>query len=56
MCAIKYSPKEILNQDKFKTELHALINSELKFIASIASKKEVVFYDDPTNLLKLDTT
>lgn len=47
MCAVKYF-KEILVNEKFKAEVHAIVNKQLKYIASIASKKEIVFYDDPS--------
>ena len=48
MCAVKYSPKEILVNEKFKTDLHGVVNQTLKYIAGIASKNIVLFYEDPT--------
>jgi hypothetical protein len=39
LCAKKYSPKELLKNERFKTDLHALINEKLKYLASIASRK-----------------
>ena len=47
MCAIKYSPKEILVNEKFKTDLHGVVNDALKYIAGVASKKNTLFYEDP---------
>jgi hypothetical protein len=51
LCAIKYSPKELLKNERFKTDLHATINEKLKYIAGVASKKEVFFFGQP--LLKV---
>lgn len=31
LCAKKYSPKELLRNEKFKTDLHALINEKLRY-------------------------
>lgn len=39
MCATKYSPKEILINEKFKTDLHGIVNLLLKYIAGVAAKK-----------------
>jgi hypothetical protein len=39
LCSKKYSPKELLLNEKFKSDLHHLTNEKLKYLASIASKK-----------------
>ena len=33
--------------EKFKSDLHRLINDKLKFIAATASRKEYFFFRDP---------
>ena len=33
--------------EKFKHDLHALIKGKLKFIASVASKEEKFYFDNP---------
>jgi hypothetical protein len=45
--AKKYSPKELLVNEKFKSDLHRLINDKLKFIAAVASRSEKFFFRDP---------
>ena len=47
LCAKKYSPKEILSFEKFKTEFHLIINDKLKFIAGVGSKTMNFFYEEP---------
>ena len=47
MCARKYSPKELLTIEKFKTDLLALVNDKLKYTAAVASKAQPLFYEDP---------
>lgn len=41
LCAKKYSPKELLKNEKFKSDLHGLINDRLKYVAGIAARKQV---------------
>ena len=45
--AKKYSPKELLVNEKFKSDLHRLINDKLKFIAAVASRSEKFFFRNP---------
>ena len=45
LCAKKYSPKEILSDEKFKSELHLMINEKLKFVSGVASKQFNFFYE-----------
>lgn len=33
--------------EKFKTDLHGLVNDKLKYIANVASKVQNLFYEDP---------
>lgn len=47
LCSKKYSPKEILSDERFKSELHLLINDKLKFVSGIASKSFNFFYEEP---------
>jgi hypothetical protein len=47
LCSKKYSPKEILSDEKFKSELHLMINEKLKFVSGIASKQFNFFYEEP---------
>jgi hypothetical protein len=37
----------LLVNEKFKSDLHRLINDKLKFIAAVASRTEKFFFRDP---------
>lgn len=54
LCAKKYSPKEILSFEKFKSEFHLIINDKLKFIAGVGSKTMNFFYEEPTVDMRVD--
>lgn len=47
LCSKKYSPKELLKNESFKKDLHFMINDKLKYIAAIASRKEILFFSLP---------
>ena len=44
LCAKKYSPKELIKNERFKTDLHGLINKRLKEAASIAAREKPFFF------------
>ena len=46
LCAKKYSPKELIKNERFKTDLHGLINYRLKHVASIAARKHVFAFEE----------
>jgi len=47
MLSIKYSPKEIVSDTRFKKELHNLINEKLYFLAQIGSKQVNFLFNEP---------
>jgi len=48
----KYSPKEIVNDQRFRNCHHEFINEKLKYLAQFGAKQFGVFWNDPS--IKVD--
>jgi len=48
MLSEKYSPKEILNDNKFKKDLHDLTNEKLTFLSGWIAQSFAVKFNEPS--------